>query len=86
MNTRTPRTGYCALLPFERVGRRVDVEQLVGAEEIAERLGLARYQHVHQLRSRNDDFPAPIVTLKRAMLWHWPDVARWAKKHGYPKG
>lgn len=58
------------------------MDQLVGAEEIAERLGLARYQRVHELRRRNPDFPAPVKTLKRAMVWAWPDVERWARRTG----
>jgi hypothetical protein len=57
----------------------VEVDKLVGAEEIAQRLGLKRYQHVHMLRSRHEDFPEPVVRLKRVMIWYWPDVERWAK-------
>jgi hypothetical protein len=60
----------------------VDVDQLVGAEEIAERLGLKRYQHVHQIRRRDPTFPEPVVTLRRAMVWNWPDVERWARASG----
>jgi hypothetical protein len=57
----------------------VDVDQLVGAEEIAERLGLSSYQRVHELRRRNPDFPAPVAQTKRTMIWSWPDVERWWK-------
>lgn len=60
----------------------MDVDQLVGAEEIAERLGLSRYQRVHELRQRDPAFPAPVVQLKRTMVFYWPDVARWAKSAG----
>ena len=60
----------------------MDVDPLVGAEEIAERLGLKTYQRVHELRRRSGDFPAPVKQLKRSMLWYWPDVQRWAKAHG----
>ena len=62
------------------VGRKVDVEQLVGSAEIAERLGVARHQVVHSWRRRYEDFPKPVVTLKQAMLWNWPDVEAWARK------
>jgi predicted DNA-binding transcriptional regulator AlpA len=64
------------------VARKVDVDKLVGAEEIAERLGLKRYQRVHELRSRDAEFPAPVVRLKRTMVWYWPDVERWARARG----
>jgi hypothetical protein len=64
------------------VGRRIDVDNLVGAEEIAERLGLRRYQRVHELRRRHPDFPEPVVRLKRTMVWNWPDVERWARRTG----
>lgn len=64
------------------VGRKVDVEQLVGAAEIAQRLGLTRYQRVHELRRRHDDFPEPVAKLQQAMVWYWPDVEKWAKATG----
>jgi hypothetical protein len=72
------------LVPYRpaTVGRRLDVEQLVGAEQIAEKLGLKRYQHVHELRRRNPDFPAPVLALKHATIWYWPDVEKWAKATG----
>jgi len=58
--------------------KRVDPELLVGSAEIAERLGLARLETVHNWRRRYDDFPEPIVVLASVMLWYWPDVERWA--------
>jgi hypothetical protein len=62
------------------MGRRLDVDELVGATEIAERLGLAQPQTVHSWRQRYPDFPSPVVTLKQALVWYWPDVARWARR------
>jgi hypothetical protein len=64
------------------VGRRIDVDNLVGAEEIAERLGLAHVQSVHTLRHRHPDFPRPVKKLQRTMIWSWPDVKAWAKRTG----
>lgn len=58
------------------------MDQLVGSAEIAERLGLSRHQAVHVWRQRFPDFPEPVVKLKQAMVWYWPDVERWAKEHG----
>jgi hypothetical protein len=60
------------------VGRKVDVNDLVGAAEIADRLGIAHAQSVHNLRRRYDDSPAPVASLRQAMVWAWPDVERWA--------
>lgn len=64
------------------MGRTVRVEHLVGAAEIADRLGLAHVQTVHTLRRRHPDFPEPVATLRQAMVWSWPDVERWARATG----
>lgn len=56
--------------------------ELVGAAEIAERLGLSRATSVHQIRRRDPTFPQPVATLRQAMVWAWPDVAAWAKRTG----
>lgn len=58
------------------------MDQLVGAAEVAQRLGVARPQVVHDWRRRHADFPQPVATLKQAMVWHWPDVERWARRTG----
>lgn len=60
----------------------MDVDQLVGAAEIAQRMGVARPQVVHDWRRRHADFPAPVATLRQAMVWHWPDVEAWARRTG----
>ena len=62
--------------------RRVRPEDLVGAAEIAERLGLAQSQTVHSWRRRYSDFPEPIARLRTALIWAWPDVERWAERTG----
>lgn len=58
------------------------MDQLVGAAEIAERVGATRPQAVHTWRQRYADFPEPVVTLRRVILWHWPDVEKWARRTG----
>ncbi len=62
------------------------MEQLVGAAEIAERLRTAGHsvqpRTIHQWRHRHPDFPAPVVSLKQAFVWHWPDVEEWARRTG----
>ena len=61
------------------MGRKLDADDLVGAAEIAERLGLAQVQTVHTWRRRYDDFPVPVARLKQALIWSWPDVKAWAR-------
>jgi hypothetical protein len=68
------------------MGRQVDVSDLVGAAEIAERLGLAHPESVHVWRRRYDDFPEPVAHLKRAHVWAWPDVEKWARHTGRLEG
>ena len=60
------------------MSRRVEVDQLVGAAEIAERLGLTYVESVHTWRRRHPDFPTPVAQLKQALIWYWPDVEAWA--------
>ena len=64
------------------MGRRLDVDQLVGASEIAKRLGLKTRQSVHVWRQRYPDFPEPALRLDMGLVWNWPDIERWAKKAG----
>ena len=64
------------------MGRKVDVDDLVGAHEIAQRLGVARPQVIHEWRRRHPDFPQPLATLKTALIWDWAEVKTWAKRTG----
>jgi predicted DNA-binding transcriptional regulator AlpA len=64
------------------MGRRIDVDDLVTATDIAERLGVKRAQVVHDWRRRHPDFPAPLVTRPRVLLWAWKDVKAWARRTG----
>jgi len=64
--------------------REIDPELLVGAPEIAERLGLARPQVVHNWRYRHADFPLPIAELRQGNVWYWPDVEKWLKATSRP--
>lgn len=56
--------------------------ELVGTREIAERLGVAHPETVHNWRRRYDDFPEPIGQLSGVFVWAWPDVKAWAKATG----
>ena len=53
----------------------IDVEQLAGAAEIAELLGVSR-QRVTQLTSR-PDFPEPVAVLAMGKVWALDDVKAW---------
>lgn len=61
------------------MGRKLDADDLVGAAEIAERLGLAQVQTVHTWRRRYEDFPEPVARLKQALIWSWAEVEAWAR-------
>jgi len=59
------------------MGRRVDLEDLVAAQQIAERFGLAQVQSVYNWLTRYPDFPEPVWQLGRLRLWLWPEVRAW---------
>lgn len=57
------------------MARVVDVDQLVGAAEIAARLGSKRTVYADDLHCRHPDFPAPATRLKAAgLVWDWREV------------
>jgi predicted DNA-binding transcriptional regulator AlpA len=60
--------------------RFVKVPNIVGAQEIAQRLGLAHSTMVHTWHRRHIDFPQPIVVLVAGKFWDWEEVKEWAKK------
>lgn len=64
------------------MGRRLDVDHLVGTAEIAKRLGAKHPELVHDWRRRYDAFPQPVARLKIGLVWYWPEVERWAKATG----
>jgi predicted DNA-binding transcriptional regulator AlpA len=62
------------------MGRKIDVDLLVDASEIARRTGRRRPQAVHNWRARYPDFPEPVAVFGKAVLWYWPDVKKWAEE------
>ena len=60
-----------------------DSEELVGAAEIAQRLGVARGVVGDWRRRYGDDaanpFPQPVASLTMGHVWYWPHVREWAK-------
>jgi hypothetical protein len=61
------------------VGKKIDLDYLVGAAEIAQRLNVKRPHLIHDWRRRYPDSPKPIVELTGILLWDWRDIATWAK-------
>lgn len=64
------------------VSKKVDPANLVGAHEIAERLGLAFPNLVHTWRQRHEDFPRPVAELKAGLVWDWAEVTQWLQATG----
>ena len=58
------------------------MEDLVGAVEIADRLGLSGPKVVHDWRYRHEDFPQPVTKVGTVFVWRWTEVQAWAKKTG----
>ena len=65
------------------MGRRVDVDELVSALEIVERLNLASREAVRSWRRR---FPAPVVQLAIGSHLAVEDIETWAAATGHLRG
>jgi predicted DNA-binding transcriptional regulator AlpA len=59
--------------------RKVDVDDLIDAHEVADQLGLSHRNSVATYMTRYPDFPRPVVDtgLGRCRLWSRKDVDRW---------
>ena len=71
-------SGYdCSL---NRVGRKVDVDELMDANAAADLLGLAHRNTVSVYQHRYDDMPRPVLDLGngRVKLWLRSELERWA--------
>jgi predicted DNA-binding transcriptional regulator AlpA len=66
------------------MGRRVDVDDLIDAEEVARLIGLARATSVSVYQQRYPDMPRPIVrrVSGRCQLWLRQEIEAWAVKVG----
>jgi predicted DNA-binding transcriptional regulator AlpA len=64
------------------VSRTVKVENLIEAQGIADRLGLAQRQTIDSWMRRHPDFPRPLGTWGRTRLWDWSEVEAWARRTG----
>jgi len=64
------------------VGTAYELDDLVGAAEIADRLGLSSTSVIHDWRRRHPEFPAPVKVLRMGLLWSWPSIEAWANATG----
>jgi len=66
------------------MGRKVDLDDLLDAADVAEVIGLANPTSVSIYRTRYDDFPDPVWASRggRCQLWLRLDVERWARSTG----
>jgi predicted DNA-binding transcriptional regulator AlpA len=65
------------------MGRKVDVDELIDAQEVAAILGLAHRNTVSEYQARYREMPRPVVNRRsgRLKLWLRPEVERWAARH-----
>jgi predicted DNA-binding transcriptional regulator AlpA len=56
------------------------VEEMVGATEVADMLGVTR-SRVHQLAQR-ESFPKPVAVLRAGFIWRRVDIERWMRSTG----
>ena len=62
------------------------MDLLVGAYDIAQRLGWRNQELVHYYLHKDQTFPRPAAAIggptRKTMVWLWPDVERWAQRTG----
>jgi predicted DNA-binding transcriptional regulator AlpA len=66
------------------MGRRVNTDDLIDAQDVATILGLSRREAVSVYQHRYSDMPRPVVDLgaRRVKLWLRPEMLRWAMTTG----
>jgi glutathione-regulated potassium-efflux system ancillary protein KefG len=64
------------------MGRKVDVDDLIDAQDVARILGLSHRNTVSEYQGRYEDMPRPVIKLGRGrpMLWLRPEIERWHAK------
>lgn len=62
------------------------MDLLVGAYDIAHRLGWRHQEMVHYYLHKDDSFPKPAAAIggptRKTLVWLWTDVERWARRTG----
>jgi glutathione-regulated potassium-efflux system ancillary protein KefG len=63
------------------VGRRIDIDELIDAQEVAELLGLAQRNTVSLYQRRYADMPKPVVDMGRGRckMWLRSEIEAWKK-------
>jgi len=63
------------------MGRKVDVDDLADAHEVAEMLGLKHPNTVHQYQRRYAEMPRPVYKpgARRAQLWLKSEIEAWRR-------
>ena len=64
------------------MGRKVNVDDLVGSAEIARRLGVKRHNLVSDWVRRYPDFPKPVTIVGTTKVWDWAAIQDWARTTG----
>ncbi len=64
------------------MGRKVDVDDLVDAHDVAALLGLGHANSVHTYQRRYPDMPKPVYAAgpRRAKLWLRSEIEAWSKR------
>jgi len=67
---------------------RVNTEDLIDAQGVADLLGLAQRTSVSVYQKRYPDMPRPVVDLGRGrpQLWLRPEIERWHRQRRRGKG
>lgn len=61
--------------------RKVHLDDLVGATEIADRAQV-RLDTVDKWRRRHDTFPEPVKELAAGPIWLWSEIREWLDATG----
>jgi predicted DNA-binding transcriptional regulator AlpA len=69
---------------LSRVAPRVQTEDLIDAQGVADLLGLSHRNTISSYQKRYPDMPRPVVTLGkgRTLLWLRSEIVAWARKTG----
>jgi glutathione-regulated potassium-efflux system ancillary protein KefG len=65
------------------MGRKVDVDDLIDTQTVANLIGLAHRNTVSEYQGRYEDMPRPVIDLGggRSKLWLRPELERWVACH-----
>jgi hypothetical protein len=66
------------------MGRKVDTDDLIDAQGVADMLGLAQRNTVSLYQKRYPDMPRPVVEFEqsRIRLWLRSEIVNWARETG----